>query len=79
MIKLGTDTPISAMNMQMVSAALPRLMAAMVPSTTPRIKAKRMARIPRSKDTLKESRMVSVTGRLVLRDRPRSPCRQLPM
>ena len=37
-MKLGTDTPTRAMNMQTVSAALPRLMAATVPRTTPRIK-----------------------------------------
>ena len=64
--------------MQMVSVAEPRLMAATVPSSTPKTNAKMMARMPTSKETVKDSPMMRVTGRFSFREIPKSPCRQLP-
>jgi len=77
-MKLGTETPTKATSMQMVSTAVPRLMAAKVPSTTPKIKAKRMARMPTSKETTKLSPITVVTGRSFCREMPRSPWSTLP-
>ena len=50
-MKLGTDTPTMAMNMEAVSAMEPRLMAAKAPSSTPAMVAKITARMPRSAET----------------------------
>ena len=63
-MKLGTETPIMAMNMETVSHALPRLMAATAPKRMPAMTAKISARMPRSAETRKDSETISITGRL---------------
>ena len=63
-MKLGTETPIMAMNMDRESHTVPRLMAAMAPSRMPAMTAKISARVPRSAETRKDSVTISVTGRL---------------
>ena len=63
-MKLGTETPIMAMNMDAESHALPRLMAATAPSRIPMMTAKMIARMPRSAETRNDSEMMVITSRL---------------
>lgn len=63
-MKLGTETPIMATNIEKESQTLPRLMAATAPSSTPAMTANSSARMPRSADTRNDSETISITGRL---------------
>ncbi len=79
MIKLGTETPIIATNMENVSQPEPRFTAATMPSSTPKMTAKSSARIPRSAETTKASLMMSLTGFEYVIEVPRSPRQTFPM
>ena len=72
-MKLGTDTPITAINIAIVSPFLPRLTAANAPKPTPPTVAKMSERIPNSNEYGKASVTIVRTGRLEPNDVPKSP------
>ena len=77
MMKDGTDTPMRAKNIAVLSHAVPRFTAATTPRRIPIINANMSALIPRSKDTGNASPITSDTALPSGMEIPKSPCTKL--